>query len=78
MATVNLTVEVPDEEVEGFRRALVDLCFDYGLPVDDEDEFEEDTEPGVIDLPPAHSEAELADLHRFLEGFCVVIVPDRG
>ncbi len=76
MATVNLTVEVPDEEVELFRRELVDLCFDYGLPVDTEDEFEEDTDVdldvGIIDLPPEADE----DLRRFLEGLCIVVVVD--
>ncbi len=76
MATVNLTVEVPDEEVAAFRHELVELCFDYGLPVDTEDEFEEDTDVdcGIIDLPPAHSAAELEDLRAFLEGLCIVVV----
>lgn len=87
MATVTLTVEVPDDEIPEFRRALVDLCFEHGLPVDDEDEFEEDTMPGcsidtdpewagVEDLPPAHSPEEEAELHRFLETVCIVIVHD--
>lgn len=78
MATVTLTVEVPDDEIPEFRKALVDLCFEHGLPVDDEDEFEEEaTWPGVgvIDLPPAHSPAEEAELRQWLESFVIVIIP---
>jgi hypothetical protein len=76
MATVNLTVEVPDDEVAQFRRELVDLCFDFGLPVDDEDEFEEDDTDPCIELPPAHSAEEEANLREFLEGLCIVVVVD--
>ncbi len=75
MATVNLTVEVPDEEVAAFRHELVELCFDYGLPVDTEDEFEDETDPSmVIDLPPAHSPEEERSLREFLERLVLVVV----
>lgn len=54
MATVELKVEVPDDEVAAFRSELIDLCYDFGLPVDDEGQYE-DTEPGITDLPPEPS-----------------------
>lgn len=75
MATVNLSVEVPNDEVEEFRRALVQLCFDHGLPVDDEDEFEEDTMPGVVDLPPDEDSVKATEeLKKFLDNLQVIVI----